>query len=326
MQPEQRFSMILPFQKNETKQERIPKYEKIITFIHGFCMALADSVPGVSGGTVAFLLGFMTVLLTLWTTWFPAQRKANCCTALPHQAGHWLGHWFSLSSSGTGKRLWKSHLLDFLAVYGLYSFRHSGRYPGRKQCLKEQISRIFFVLIGIAVVSVITYLTSSGDGANISLTHPNVGTFLYVFVCGAIAICAMVLPGISGSTLLLIFGIYVPIITAIKDFLHLNFSAFPTVFVFGLGVLTGIVAIIKIIRNALISIGQQRFTWLLAWWLGHCMPLWWGQPHWIPCSRISPFTHSAFYFSWLAEWSLLECRQWKTFWAKRCLTSRYQIQ
>ncbi len=32
--------------------------KKIITFIHGFCMALADSVPGVSGGTVAFLLGF----------------------------------------------------------------------------------------------------------------------------------------------------------------------------------------------------------------------------------------------------------------------------
>ena len=58
MQPEQRFSMILPFKKMKQNKKGFPNMKKIITFIHGFCMALADSVPGVSGGTVAFLLGF----------------------------------------------------------------------------------------------------------------------------------------------------------------------------------------------------------------------------------------------------------------------------
>ena len=59
-----------------------------------------------------------------------------------------------------------------------------------------------------------------------------------------IAISAMVLPGISGSTLLLIFGLYTGIINAIKEFLSLNFSYFPILVIFGLGVLTGIVSTI----------------------------------------------------------------------------------
>lgn len=120
-----------------------------------------------------------------------------------------------------------------------------------KTCLKEKLSRIFFVLIGIALVSAITYFNPVGGGSGMDLSHPGIAMYLYVFVCGAVAICAMILPGISGSTLLLIFGIYLPIITAIKDILHLQFHSLPIVIVFGIGVLTGIVAIIKIIRSAL---------------------------------------------------------------------------
>ena len=83
------------------------------------------------------------------------------------------------------------------------------------------------------------------------LSHPGILLYLYVFICGAIAICAMILPGISESTLLLIFGLYLPIITAIKDILQLHLSSLPIVAVFGIGVITGIIAIIKIIRSAL---------------------------------------------------------------------------
>ena len=75
-----------------------------------------------------------------------------------------------------------------------------------KSCLKEKINRIFFVMIGIVLVSVITYFNPVGGGNGMDLSNPNILTFVYVFVCGAIAICAMILPGISGSTLLLIFG------------------------------------------------------------------------------------------------------------------------
>lgn len=76
-------------------------------------------------------------------------------------------------------------------------------------------------------------------------------TYLYVFVCGAVAICAMILPGISGSILLLIFGIYMPIITGIKDILHFDLRPLPIIIVFGLGVITGIISVIKLIGTAL---------------------------------------------------------------------------
>ena len=66
-----------------------------------------------------------------------------------------------------------------------------------------------------------------------------------------VAISAMVLPGISGSTMLLIFGLYVPVITAVKEVMHLNLSYFPVVVIFGLGVLTGIALVIKLIKRAL---------------------------------------------------------------------------
>ena len=113
---------------------------------------------------------------------------------------------------------------------------------------------IIFAVIGILVVAAITYFnpaTSGGTGTNLSLDNLNIGLIAYVFVVGAIAICAMILPGISGSTLLLIFGIYAPIMTAVKSVIKFDFSYLPIVIVFGLGVITGIVSIIRLLRYLL---------------------------------------------------------------------------
>ena len=70
-------------------------------------------------------------------------------------------------------------------------------------------------------------------------------------VAGMLAISAMVLPGISGSTLLLIFGLYISILTGIKETLHFNLSYLPALIVFGIGVIIGILSIVKLIKKAL---------------------------------------------------------------------------
>lgn len=101
-----------------------------------------------------------------------------------------------------------------------------------------------------------------------SLEHFNVQLGIYVFIAGAIAISAMVLPGISGSTLLLIMGIYLPVITAIKDILHFDFAAFPTVFMFGCGILAGIFSVVKIIRRALERFRAQTIYLIVGLMLG----------------------------------------------------------
>lgn len=65
------------------------------------------------------------------------------------------------------------------------------------------------------------------------------------------AISAMVLPGISGSTLLLIFGLYVPIISAVKAVISFNLDYLPILIVFALGILAGIVSVVRVIKWAL---------------------------------------------------------------------------
>jgi len=81
-----------------------------------------------------------------------------------------------------------------------------------KEVLKGKYINLIFTLIGIAVVALITYFNPvSGEGNVVSLTNLNFGLIAYVFVAGMIAISAMVLPGISGSTLLLSFSYFTTI-------------------------------------------------------------------------------------------------------------------
>ena len=138
-----------------------------------------------------------------------------------------------------------------------------------KKCLGTNKKAIPFVLLGIAVVCAITYFNPvSGGNDGVNLDHLTPGLAVFVFFAGVIAISAMVLPGISGSTLLLIFGLYLPVITAIKDILHLDFSSFWTVLIFGCGVLVGIFSVVKLIRRALEKYRAQTIYLIIGLMLG----------------------------------------------------------
>ena len=83
-----------------------------------------------------------------------------------------------------------------------------------------------------------------------------------------IAISAMVLPGISGSTLLLIFGLYVPIINAVKDVLLFQFEALPAVIVFSLGILAGIASVVRFVKIALERFRSQTIYAIIGLMIG----------------------------------------------------------
>lgn len=226
--------------------------KKILTFIHGFCMALADSVPGVSGGTIAFLLGFYDNFVGSLDDLISGTKEKRISAAkylIKLSIGWAIGFGLAVLILAN---VFETHIYQISSLFmGFIAFAIPIVIMEEKSCLKEKISRIFFVMIGIVLVSAITYFNPVGGGNGMDLSSPNILTFVYVFVCGAIAICAMILPGISGSTLLLIFGIYLPIVKAIKDILHFDFHSLPIVIAFGLGVVTGVISIIKIIRKVL---------------------------------------------------------------------------
>ena len=94
------------------------------------------------------------------------------------------------------------------------------------------------------------------------------GMAVRLFLIGMIAISAMFLPGISGSTLLLIFGAYIPVITAVKGVLSFDLSYVPDLFFFGCGILAGAVTVVKVIKVCLDRYRPQTIYMILGMMIG----------------------------------------------------------
>lgn len=241
----------------------------VIQFIRGFCMALADSVPGVSGGTVAFLLGFYDQFIGAIDDLITGnmEKKKKALFFLIKLGIGWVCG-FILAMLVLAN-VFESHIYIISSLFiGFIIFAIPIVMMEEKECLLAKKSGIPFVILGIAVVSAITYFNPTGGGTGMNLEHLNLKLGIYVFVAGMITISAMVLPGISGSTLLLIMGLYLPIVAAIKEFLHLNFECFPTVFLFGCGVIVGAFSVVKLIRKALENFRAQTIYTIVGLMIG----------------------------------------------------------
>lgn len=201
----------------------------------GFCMGMADLVPGVSGGTMAFILGIYERLLAAIRSfdfvWLRACFRLNISTAIsrPH-----FGFILPL-------------LLGLLSA--VWFFTHVIPLPDLIRDYPEHVYGLFFGLILASIYVLIQELRGFGIGDAVTLVIGTVSgliivnlvpvetpnTAWFIFISGAIAICAMILPGISGSFLLLLLKKYSVIITAIGE---LNFSILVP---FILGCIVGIV-------------------------------------------------------------------------------------
>ena len=237
--------------------------------MQGFSMALADSVPGVSGGTVAFVLGFYDKFINSLNTLI--SKRGDKKEAIKFLAKLGIGWAIGMAiASLILSNLFETHIYQVSSLFiGFIIFAIPLIIKEEKENVKGKYKNLIFTIIGIAVVSAITYFNpQTGSGANIDITSLNFGLVLYVFIAGMIAISAMILPGISGSTLLLIFGLYMPIITGIKETLHFNLSYIPVLFVFGLGIIAGIALIIKAVKKALEKYRSQTIYLIIGLMIG----------------------------------------------------------
>lgn len=242
----------------------------LINGVRGFCMALADSVPGVSGGTIAFILGFYDQFINSLNNLVfgnKKEKKEALFFLIKLGIGWVIGMILAILVLTS---LFENHIYEVSSVFiGFIIFSLPLIISEEKGVLKGKFKNLLFLILGIVIVSLITYFNPMNGSENVvDITNLSFGLILYVFVAAMIAISAMVLPGISGSTLLLIFGLYIPITTAIKEFLHLNFGYFPILVVFGLGVLTGIAVVIKGIKVALSKYRSQTVYLILGLMIG----------------------------------------------------------
>lgn len=237
--------------------------------INGFCMALADSVPGVSGGTVAFIMGFYDKFIgSIHNLVFgKMEEKKGAAGYLAKLGAGWVAG--MVLAVLVLSALFESHIYT---VSSLFIGLIAGSIPlvirEEMQSFREVRKGILFCILGLVLVVGITLLNGQTGGASMDLSQFSLGMGIKLFFIGMVAISAMFLPGISGSTLLLIFGAYIPVISAVRGFLGLDFSYIPGLMFFGFGVLTGAATVVKGIKVCLEKFRPQAVYAILGMMLG----------------------------------------------------------
>ena len=190
--------------------------KSILLFLKGLAMGAADVVPGVSGGTIAFITGIYEALLEtlsrlnfgLLKTWRKEGFKAFW-TALN---GNFLVVLFAgifvsiLSLAKLIEYLLEYHPIQLWAFF--FGLIIASVWLVGKTVEKWNITTIIG-LIGGGITAFLITLSTPAEGESASL--------IYIFLCGMIAICAMILPGISGSFILILLGAYKIILGSISD-------------------------------------------------------------------------------------------------------------
>lgn len=244
----------------------------IVNVIRGFFMALADSVPGVSGGTIAFILGFYDQFINSLNKLVSKSSKEEKMEALQFLFKIGIGWAVGMVASVLFlASIFEEQIYSISSLFiGFIIFSIPLIIKAEKETIKGKYFNSVWAVTGVLIVVALTVFNpaSGGQGIDVSFGNLTIGLSLYVFVAGMIAISAMVLPGISGSTLLLIFGLYTAIISAIKEVLSLNFSYLPVLVVFGGGVIAGILSTIKLIRHFLETARPQMIYLILGLMIG----------------------------------------------------------
>lgn len=273
----------------------------IIDSLRGFCMALADSVPGVSGGTVAFILGFYDKFINSIDTLFSRgalkeDKKIALHFIIRFGIGWAIGMILAVLFLSS---IFESHIYAVTSVFlGFILFSIPLVIRAEKESIVGKYKNLIFSFIGLAIVVLITIFNPmAGTETTMDVSGLSFGVGIYIFIAAVLAVSAMIIPGISGSTLLMIMGLYLPIIEALKELLHLNFIYLPTVLIFGVGLVVGIIFIIRVIKIALKKFRSQTIYLILGLMVGSLYTIIMSpQTLDIPQEPINFQTFNAFFF------------------------------
>lgn len=244
----------------------------------GMAMGVAEIIPGVSGGTIAFITGIYERLLEAISGVGPKQITA-------FKEDGVKGVWSSLDGNfilflvlgmGLGIVAGTFGVSYFLENYPepLWAFFFGLIIASVLYILGkvEQFNWKMFVLfvIGVLVAYIMTAMYPMTGSENL----------LYLFMAGMIAICALILPGVSGSFMLLILGVYTVIITTLKNFLSApSMDGLVTISVFALGCLFGLLTFSKVVSYFFKTYNNGTLSVLAGFMVGSIHKIWpWRNP------------------------------------------------
>lgn len=229
-------------------------------------MGVADVIPGVSGGTIAFITGIYDELIS-------SIRSVNFELLGKLFKGSFADFWKSLNGgflisvlAGIATSLFSlaSLMSWLLSVYPVqvWSFFFGLILVSAPMIFREittwRLSTYFSLISGIVLAYVITIMTPAETPVNLP----------FIFICGALAICAMILPGISGAFILLLIGKYQFMIDSLRA---LNF---PVILVFVAGCAIGLISFSHVLNWLLQKYRPVTLAMLAGFMLGSLNKVW----------------------------------------------------
>lgn len=237
-------------------------------------MGAADIVPGVSGGTVALVLGHYQRLVgaisRVDSTLIGLVMRRDMVRAFQHVDGRFLfalGFGIALgivSLAGAMHYLLDHHLAATMGLFlGLVL---ASVFVVRREVSRWDLEAILCCVVGGLTAAGITALTPQ----QASLSLP------YLFLSASIAICAMILPGISGAFIMLLLGVYHPVTGLIKNAAkgEINGESALQIVVFSAGCLFGLLAFSRLLKHLLATHRDKTMAVLVGLMIGSVAKLW----------------------------------------------------
>lgn len=252
--------------------------QKITLALKGMAMGIAEVIPGVSGGTIAFITGIYETLLNTIKAFgpelFTAYKTAGISGAWKAINGAFLVNLMIGMAIGVvfGVLVVTQLLESFPVLLWAFFFGlivASAIYIG-KQVEKWNVLTISALIIGLAIAYGITVaVPAQGNPA-----------LWFVFLSGMIAISALILPGISGSFILLLMGMYTLIIPLVKKLLtDFDVASLMTVGVFGLGCIAGLMTFSRVLSWTFKNYPSPTLALLTGFMVGSLNKIWpWRVP------------------------------------------------
>lgn len=266
--------------------------EYILTAVKGACMGAADVIPGVSGGTIAFIMGIYDK--------FVASLAAINAEAV------------KLFFTGKFKEFWRhingGFLLSLVVGIGVSVISLATVMQTLLSDFPIQTWAFFFGLIVASSIFILRGISGWGLreilfliggillGVTICTLSPTQtpDALWFIFLSGAIAICAMILPGISGSFILLILGKYQYILGAVSDLVAGQnvVGNLLIIGVFAIGAVVGILSFSKFLHWLLSRWHKQALIILAGFIIGSLVKIWpWNNPEAIAQTELTGSLH-----------------------------------
>lgn len=242
--------------------------------IRGFFMGITEMLPGISSGTLMLLLGIYDQTLVAINELFTKRYKKSLMFLIPLFIG--MGIAIVTMSSLINYMLNTHPIITHFFFLGLVI----GVIP---MMFKLGNYKVEFKTVHYSIIVVVTALLFLMDyfvleKSDVKSVEMSTTMLMWLFICGFLGASALILPGLSGSVILLMFGAYPILMYSISEFLSFNFTVTPVLVAVGLGIIAGVLLTSRVLHYLLRVYPYLMYALIIGLLAGSVFPIFNGLP------------------------------------------------